>query len=235
MPTGEDRIRQLGAPVATQSAGSVGSALRRSARQSRNMSRAEMFESAEQHIERIRASMLTRVADLAIHARMNSAGTAVTLRDATLSIPEAESAPAGALVSPRVQRAPFDVVAHTSVEVRTPVDRFGYSGRSHSLWFCDARKAGEYRWYETAFMLSPGYRRPECEPFALPPAEDAAGALSVLFERCEAALPFAPIEGAGLGAFIDKWLNYLADAAEGNMRRPAKLPERDPKKSWRRN
>jgi eukaryotic-like serine/threonine-protein kinase len=36
-----------------------------------------------------------------------------------------------------------------------PADDSGYEGRGHSLWYCDAREAGRYQWFETAFTLSP--------------------------------------------------------------------------------
>lgn len=49
----------------------------------------------------------------------------------------------------------FDVIAQTHVILRIPRDRYEYEGRSHSLWYCDAREEGYYQWFETAscFLL----------------------------------------------------------------------------------
>jgi hypothetical protein len=47
----------------------------------------------------------------------------------------------------------FDVIAYTTITVQKTRDRYGYEGRSHSLWFCDAHDEGVYRWFETAFMI----------------------------------------------------------------------------------
>jgi len=53
-------------------------------------------------------------------------------------------------------------------------------GRAHSLWFCDAHDAGVYRWYELAFMVTPGMTyRFTVDPFPLAPTDEmAASALS---------------------------------------------------------
>ena len=72
----------------------------------------------------------------------------------------------------------FDVVCHAALDLKIPVDRYEYEGRSHSLWFCDAETAGEHAWYETAFMVSALIpRRGRQNPFALAPGEAAAKAL----------------------------------------------------------
>jgi len=75
----------------------------------------------------------------------------------------------------------FDVVAHAVISVRFPPNRHQYEGRSHSLWYCDAQESGRYKWFETAFMISPlvDQRSPQ-NPFALEPGEEAASAEVVL-------------------------------------------------------
>ena len=50
---------------------------------------------------------------------------------------------------------PFEVIAYSNIALYVPVQRNGYRGRSHSLWYCDAQEAGRFRWYETAFWRSP--------------------------------------------------------------------------------
>jgi hypothetical protein len=44
--------------------------------------------------------------------------------------------------------------AHASIELRAPADPYGYEGRGHSLWFCDALEAGRFSSFETGFMIS---------------------------------------------------------------------------------
>ncbi|MEX0763346.1 MAG: hypothetical protein WD208_02845 [Dehalococcoidia bacterium] len=228
MSTGEDRIRNIDSRT---------SARRRASGQGDggdDTRRPLLQERAEQIIDTVRSDLLGRVTRLAASARPNREGTAVTLRNVELSVPDTGSCEAGSLTY-RGSRPPFDVIAHTEVAVRMPTDQFGYEGRSHSLWYCDARVAGQYHWYETAFMVAPGFRvSGSLYPFSLPPGEDAARGLSVLFEKYEVAVPFSSIEGDELTLFVDRWLNYLADAVEGKLRRPVKMPEQDPKNSWRR-
>ena len=40
----------------------------------------------------------------------------------------------------RDQVLPFEVIAHTKISVSGPADRSGYTGRSHSLWYCDTQE-----------------------------------------------------------------------------------------------
>ena len=47
-------------------------------------------------------------------------------------------------------KPPFALIAYSAIAVRKPRDRFGYEGRSHSWWFCDAHHEGVSRWFETA-------------------------------------------------------------------------------------
>ena len=49
-------------------------------------------------------------------------------------------------------RPPFDVISASSVCITAKKNRYGYKGRSHSLWYCDARRKGHYDWYEVAFV-----------------------------------------------------------------------------------
>ena len=57
-------------------------------------------------------------------------------------------------------------------------DRYGFSGRSHSLWFADAQTEGEYLWFETGFSLMALMASlPDPDPFALDGGQDARLAL----------------------------------------------------------
>ena len=131
--------------------------------------------------------------------------------------------------------APFEVVAYSSVTIRMLDRHRGYEGRSHSLWYCDPQEAGVFRWYETAFMISPLISESvPLNPFALNPGPDAYGALSRGMHTHQSAWPFTPIDQGQEDDFIERWLGWFADAAQGNLHHPRMMPERSPKDSWRR-
>ena len=131
---------------------------------------------------------------------------------------------------------PFDVVAQTSISLSIPRDRYGYAGRAHSLWFCDAQQAGVFRWHETAFMITfAGHERRGFTPFNMSPGDpDALLALSPVLHTHQVAWPFTPIDQGDEDAFIERWIGWLGEAAQGQMRRPSTLPEISPQGSWRR-
>ena len=128
----------------------------------------------------------------------------------------------------------FDVIAYSTLQVLIPEDRYGYQGRSHSLWFCDATREQSYSWYETAFMFNALIpRRSKQNPFALPPGEFSAKALRKGMAEYQVAWPFTLLERGHLHEFIDRWVSWFADAATGNLRQPNSMPEQNPEGSWR--
>lgn len=131
---------------------------------------------------------------------------------------------------------PFDVIASADLTIRIPSDRSGYEGRSHSLWFCDARAVNEYGWFETAFMVHPlvGGGRPGLDPFALDPGIDALDAIGPITGTTQMAWPFTRIIPGQADEFISRWAGWFADAAAGQLHHPTTMPERDPQGTWRR-
>lgn len=128
----------------------------------------------------------------------------------------------------------FDVVVAGSVNVRIPADRLQYEGRSHSLWYCDAKQAAQFQWYETAFMISSLVnQRGLQDPFALNPGEAAAKALSNVMAEYQVAWPFTEIPLDDIDEFLDRWADWFAKAAQGELGHPSRMPERDPQGSWR--
>ena len=125
----------------------------------------------------------------------------------------------------------FEIVAYSKISVASVPDQNGYKGRSHSLWYCDAQEPGIFRWYETAFMQLSVERA--LNPFALTPGEEAYGVLSQGLAGCQVAWPFTPIDQGGEDDFTERWIGWFADAAEGLLHRPQRMPERDPHGSWR--
>ena len=121
-------------------------------------------------------------------------------------------------------KPPFEVIAHSGITLRIPPDMFGYAGRAHSLWYCDAHETGIFRWYETAFMmLRQGSVR--VHPFDMPPERDACLALSA-FHTYQVAWPFTPIDQGNQDEFIERWIAWFAEAAQGKLQRPRQIPER---------
>ena len=146
----------------------------------------------------------------------------------------------------RQYRPAFEVIAHAGLELRVPETNpyLDYHGRSHSLWYCNAQRAGEFRWYETAFASE--FRSAALQPQMLAPGHSAGKALSpvVLPEEAnkifidvggpwQLSRPFVPIDGNETDAFIERWLAWLADAVSGELRPPDRLPEQDPSGSYR--
>ena len=125
----------------------------------------------------------------------------------------------------------FEIVAFSKIAVTSVPNRHGYRGRSHSLWFCDAQEPGAFRWYETAFMDL--FSEAGVGPFALPPGQDAYEALSRAFTGSQVAWPFTPFDQGAEDDFLERWMGWFADAAEGLLHRPQQMPERDPGGSWR--
>src|SRR5262249_34216037 len=97
----------------------------------------------------------------------------------------------------------IDVVAHTSVNVRIPTNRYEYEGRSHSLWYCDAKEAGQYSWFETSFMTGAfSGMRGRQNPFALDPGEESAKALWNGMAEYQLAWPFTRLDVDDLDEFV---------------------------------
>ena len=123
---------------------------------------------------------------------------------------------------------------HSDVELSMPSDHYGYSGRSHALWFCDAQEAGSYAWFETAFMLQPLMaQQSNRDPFSLKPGAEAGEAVGPGMNAYQVAWPFAKLDHDSLEDFINRWAGWFADAADGRLHRPNTMPEGNPKGSWR--
>ena len=131
---------------------------------------------------------------------------------------------------------PFEAVAYSNITLQIKPDRYGFGGRSHSLWYCDAQEAGVFRWYETAFMPMPGVHKGHLlNPFALAPGRDACVTLIPLIGEYQVAWPFTPIDQGDESDFIERWIGWFAAAAQDLLRRPtSSMPERATKGTWRR-
>lgn len=134
-----------------------------------------------------------------------------------------------------VRRGPaFGIICQSEIALLTPHQLNGYEGRSHSLWFCDAREEGRFQWFETAFMLSALVpRRTKQRPFSLDPGPDAAEALWLSIGELELAWPLEPVDIGNMEEFIDRWATWFAQGSEDCLQEPSHMPERDTPRNWR--
>jgi hypothetical protein len=223
---------------------------RKSAQQSREETRRQLFQSAEQSFRRILLALRERVLEAAptagdLPAAARAAHDVAKYRarargDLTILYPSLEMYLGdGALIIDPVQMAsvdclaaydyapPFDVIAYTVIAVRKPRDQWDYEGRAHSLWFCDAHDKGVYRWYELAFMITPGISESyTLDPFALSPTDEkAAGAFTPVMTVHQIAWQPLPFDQGNEEQFIERWLAWFAGAVDGSISMPSHMPE----------
>ena len=110
--------------------------------------RQELHKASDQSLENILNLLGEEITDNASAAQAfaGAAKREWSLRDVTLSVGSTKVAK-----GPAETHLPFEVIAYTTISVVKPADQYGYTGRSHSLWYCDAEEPGVFRWYETAF------------------------------------------------------------------------------------
>jgi eukaryotic-like serine/threonine-protein kinase len=186
---------------------------------------------------------LLLIVDAVREAILNEASTVVEQQRGVggwiLKMGDAELRFAGLQVSENDGRRsgpqPIDVITHSSLSVHVASDAYGYEGRSHSLWFCDAQAPKQYLWFETAFMVNPLVPRSTPQaPFSLPPGEEARSAIRPGLAEVQVAWPFTALVVGELDDFIDRWSGWFADGVLGRLTHPASMPERRPEGSWRR-
>lgn len=196
-----------------------------SAAQSEASRRAELYLAAEQSLTHIAEQLH---AQIVVNAP-GSTPTGGTLWPCTLNNAQLNLEPARiaeVLSAENHYQPPFEVIAYSQITIGIPPDRFDYHGRSHSIWYCDAQEIGVFRWYETSFMIQPLIaRRGRLDPFAMDPGEEAYGALSPIMTEYQVAWPFMPIDQGNEAEFIERWIAWFADAAEGRLGHPTRMPE----------
>ncbi|MEV7004203.1 serine/threonine-protein kinase [Streptomyces sp. NPDC093982] len=176
---------------------------------------------------------LTAAAPSAEVRKGNQGGWTVRIDDAQLGLSEPkETAPE--VWSTTVTPAPFDVIASATLSLKAPAKHHPYEGRSHSLWYADARAEGQYQWFETAFHTPLRPSAGTIAPFALDPHHESRAAVSRGMEMHEVAWPFNPLVVGDLDELINRWADWLAQAATGRLTHPSHMPERNPHGSWRR-
>jgi hypothetical protein len=198
--------------------------------------RAAILSDAGRALDRIGAQLRDQIMASAPSATLNAprdGGWSLRLGTATMTFSPANGRPVtwGGWQAPA-----FDVVSVAAIGIRVPTDRYGYEGRSHSLWFGDIAQVGQYGWYETAFMVSPLIaKQGRQDPFALDPGEESAKAVWNGMAEFQVAWPFTQLTPEDLDEFVDRWATWLARASTGGLARPSTMPERQAQGTWRNN
>lgn len=189
--------------------------------------RAGLFAAASTSLKGIVDLLLEQVRDGAPATRVvthNQMLLAIELNQAAMSVTVPK--PVGPGVWGRRDIA-LDVIACCRVRLHIPRNHYGYAGRSHSLWFCDGRDPGVYRWFETAFMHGAFSRRAsDEEPFAFDPGNEAAEAIGPGIGAYSVAWPPTPVDQGEHADFIEHWIGWFASAGLGELNHPSGMPER---------
>jgi len=198
-----------------------------SAQQTRDESRRELFEAAQQSFTRILEMLQGRILEAAPATNVSlNRGKVFKLGEGALIVDPVQKAPADCLAAFDYE-PPFDVIAYSAIAVRKPKDIYEYEGRAHSLWFCDAQDEGIYRWHEIAFMISPIIpQRSTLDPFALQPTDELAGrAFCPVMDIRQLAWQPLPFDQGDEDQFIERWAMWFASAADGTIGHPSHMPE----------
>ena len=199
-----------------------------SAKQSREEARKELLAAAKQTFDQLQGALVERILEEAPATTSvpTSGGLSLCLGDGTLAVDFVKAAPADCLAASGFEPA-FDAIAYTTIEARKPRDIYQYEGRAHSLWFCDAQEEGVYRWFELAFMITPGIRQGSTiDPFALAPTDDfVATALAPTIGARRLDWQPLPFDQGDEEQFIERWLDWFAAAANGTISHPRQMPE----------
>jgi hypothetical protein len=116
---------------------------------------------------------------------------------------------------------PFTVHAYASITVETGRSADTWRGRSHSLWFCDAVEPGRVAWYELAFTTAASDgTRPRVDPFSRTPWSVEQAFMDVIGSP-EVAWPITELDLTDPGEFVQRWIGWFADAADGSLVRPS--------------
>lgn len=205
-------------------------ARRNSAEQSATEKRAALEQAANYSLRAIISSLRETIllAAPAATLRGSDGGWSISLGEATLSYAGVTRTPANAWGAWHDEVADLDVIAHTYLKLEFPLTLIGWDGRSHSLWFCNHAIRAEFGWFEGAFMNAAMLAKPQPRtvPYALPPSEMAAKALSRVISEFQVAWPFSALQVGELDEFVDRWAGWFGDAAAGRLQYPDRLPER---------
>ncbi|MDE2974354.1 MAG: serine/threonine-protein kinase [Gemmatimonadota bacterium] len=188
-----------------------------SAAQSERERKGGLREAAEKSLMRIVTMLHDQIRSLAsasVADRPSTNGWRASLGRAALSV--AAFSQADEVFAP-LGDVKWEILASSTIALRTPSDRDGYEGMAHSLWYFRQSENDPYRWYELAFKVNALYRyRSTVNPFSLPPGNgDAEFALSPGMHRIDVARHPSPVDQGAEENFVEEWISRLADAVAG--------------------
>lgn len=226
-------LREAHAAATRQAAEAAAAAeIARSATQVRD----SLYEVARARLDGLTQELLDVIEDgapSAVIRRKQSGEVSVTLSHATLTIGECRQH-GGGWSREHGAVSPIDVIAYTSMSLRNASPSYGYSGREHSLWFCDARSTNDYGWYETAFMELFAGPSTVAPASASPFSSEAAEAIGPWMGGYQVAWPFTRLDIGAADDWITRWSTWFSQAALGALHRPGTMPERSIENAWRR-
>lgn len=197
--------------------------------------RKELFQDACRSFEHLRATVQNTIVDNAPLAKteerheQTNLGDQITISSMTLVAARLE------FVDPRIVESerwsgPFEVIACASIQLLQTSIYNDYSGRSHSLWYCDALLEGQFEWFELAFMDLRNHQH--MVPYAAQPEESSA-VFERVFGRMQLAWPIEQLDRADPQEFIDRWIGWFAEASNSKLFRPSTMPEKPVERNWR--
>jgi serine/threonine protein kinase len=227
------RLQEVGQKIVVEQSKELASA---SAATTEKQRRAELFTAAEESLKTISDQLRQAILD-AVSAtpdpRSTHTGWALRLGDATIGMDQVNRVSMGNF---GLWQPAFDLIADTGIAVNIPPGLDQFHGRAHSLWYGDIQEKGVYRWFETAFMVSPLLpRRATHVPAGMDPGEESGAAIRPGMNSWQLARPFVPIDQGETTAFIERWLDWLAQGAAGTLRMPSSMPEMPAEGTWRRS
>ncbi|WP_458116547.1 serine/threonine-protein kinase [Arthrobacter sp. D2-10] len=196
--------------------------------------RQEHLQFAQEKLARISQEMLERLVGLAprVQVREKDLGAwQLALASATIDFSPMAGQNSYLLAE---EGDPFSVLARASIRVWQGPGITGHVGRSHALWYSDAKEAGNFHWYETAFIQNGGL---------VPTHRDVP--FDAAFESREATMavrrtgqylvawPFTLVDADDLDEFIDRWALWFAQASEGKLTQDVRPDIVRAEKSWR--
>lgn len=210
------RLQEVQQQIVSEQSKNMASA---SAASTEKVRRDGLFAAADQGLVAIsaplREAVLANAGAATPDPRSTADDWALRLGEASLGMDRAKRASMGNF-GPWTPK--FDVIAFASVGINIPPGRDGYHGRIHSLWYGDIQEEGVYRWFETGFMVAALIpRRLSHFPAPMEPCEEAGKALSNAITEWQVARKFRPIDQGEETAFIERWLDYLAQGGRGHL------------------
>jgi len=184
--------------------------------------RGEVREHALRQLRDVQSRLFKRIAEEAPAAQIrNTARRELPVMEANLgagtlsmSVGHQRDVPANAF-----QLSGWDVICADYIRVANP----GYR-RGASLWYVKDGSA-RWRWLEVGYFSWDGRSDNGNEPCSLTPGREADLAAANIVSHWNFAHPPRDIEIDGGNSFIERWMEYLAEAAQGRLRRPSSLPE----------